>query len=158
MDEVKVNAVWEAYFEADFRHRYFLALKNRFQRRIRFTSLAIALLSGGALANFAWESGFGPAFSMAGAVVAGILGIVLAQSNWATSLSTAVQAANEWGNAANKLHSLWVRAASGEDVYQQVVEIGDSMEFIDTVTRKDLEQDNDLINQAFSETEQALAA
>ncbi len=158
MNEAKVKAVWESYFEADFRHRYFLMLKHRYQRRLKFIGYLVAFLSCGPLVNIFWESGFGDVGAGITGAAAGLLGVYLGASGLGRSLSTAIQAANAWGNASTSLRNAWVRASDGEDVWTEVQNIALGLEPIDSVTTQDLEQDQELVDKAWKESEMALAA
>lgn len=152
------TTTWDAYFGADFRYRYFLALKDRFASRIKFLGMLIAILSCGPLINVFWQLGFGDVLSGVTGASAGLLGVYLGVSDLPRTLATAIRAATEWGDATRKLRNLWTRYERGEDVWAEYLELDDELTKVDAAAIEDLQRDHKLENAAWEEARAAHAA
>ena len=158
MNQIQRVALWDARFEAAFRYRYFLALKDRFARRITVLGVAVAILSCGPLASFFWQVGIGNLLSGTTGAIAGLLGVYLGASGVTRTLATATRAATEWGNAARMLELLWTRCESGENVWAEYLALDESLTKVDAAAIEDLRRDTRLEAAAWSQSETVLAA
>lgn len=158
MDESKREAVWEAYFEADFRHRYFLSVKARLQRQMKWLSVAIGVLSCGPLANFLFAFGYGDLVSGGTGLAAGAVGVYVAASGIARTIAVATQAATTWGQVRTKRELLWRRASAGEDVWTQHEVSQHETEWIDAVVTEHLETDDGRLSKAWESAKAAHVA
>ena len=88
MNDTKRIAIWEAYTDADSKHRYFLLLKDHLNRRILWISMAIAFFASGSVLQLALDLNL--KYLPGGlALVASALGIYLASSNISKQVGTA---------------------------------------------------------------------
>lgn len=156
MDEAKRQILWDAYFMADVRQRYFLTLKDRLAARIRWLSVAIALLSFGPTVNFFWQWGYSDLLAGLGLFAAAI-GIYLGTSGLLRSVAVAIQAATTWGYTANRYATLWARCQSGEDVWDEFQAVDRELAPIDAITTEHLTNDSKLIDQAWKASTSVLA-
>lgn len=157
MDAAKRKEIWEAYFEADFRSRYFLLLADRLRSRIQYVSLAIAILSCGPIANAFWQFGYGQVLAGLSGALAGLLGLYLATMGLPRALATAIRASATWSQAASRFRELWVRLESGEDVWHEYRRLDEELTRIDAVTIEDLSTDDTLIQKAWEGSRRSLA-
>jgi hypothetical protein len=141
MDDAKRKALWEAHFEADFRHRYFLALKSRMARRLVWLSGGIAFLSCGPLVALLWQVGASQWLSLSG-VIAGAIGVYVGTSGLPRSLAVATQAATAWGHASSSLALLWTRCESREDVWAEFLRLEHDLKWIDALATEHLDTNN----------------
>lgn len=155
MNEAKRVELWDARFSADFRHRYFVSLKGQLATKLRYCSLAIALLSCGPVVGFLSGNAY-QLLSLTG-ILAGVIGIYVSVSGLAKALAVASQGATLWGHQSGCLAKLWARAQSGEDVWREF-EIADaSMQWVDAVSTDSLNVDRTLVDNAWKETNAVLA-
>lgn len=158
MNTANRHELWNAYFEADFRYRYFLSLKDHLANWITRLGVAIALLSCGPLVDFWWQLGFGGVVSALTGTVAGLLGVYLGVSGITRKLATATRAATEWGSASRLLRQLWTRHECGEDVWSEFFQLEGRLSSIDAAAIEDLQRHRKLEDQAWKESSTALTA
>ena len=156
MTESKRRLVWNGYFEAGVRSRYFIALKDQLQRQLTAYTLAIALLSSGPLANFLFQFKGGDLLSGLTGLLAGGIGIYVASGDRISNLALAKQAAIAWTRHSARLSDLWARCEDGEDVYDEFVRLDRGIEYVDALVIDKLSGNGELIAEAYRQTTASL--
>lgn len=157
MDEIQRTELWEQYFEANYRARYFLKLGDRLKSRAMMVSLAIGALSCVPLLNLLTAAGHN-ALTIAAGAAAGLLGVYLAVGGLAAKMSAAISAARDWNAAAVKLRALWTRYEHGADIASDYEAVTSGLVTIDNYVIEKLDSDRTLIDRAWQETERALVS
>lgn len=149
-------AIWDAYIDADSRHRYFLLLKDHFNKRIFLVSISIALFASGSIFQLALDLNlkYLPGIF---ALISSILGIYLATSNMAKQAATATTAALIWGRASNEYKTLWDLTESGKNAWNQHALLDKNLQFIDVEVTNNLETNNKFWKEAEEESRRVLA-
>ena len=156
MDAIQRTELWDQYFEASFRARYFLELADRLKSRTMMIALAIGVLSCVPLLNLLTATGQN-ALTIAAGAAAGVLGVYLAVGGIAAKMSAAISAARDWNAAAVKLRALWTRYEHGADIASDYEAVTSGLVTIDNYVIEKLDSDRKLIERAWQATEKALA-
>lgn len=154
-NDTKRTAIWEAYTDADTKHRYFLLLKDKYKKRIFYISLAIGLCASGSLIQLSLETKI-PYLLNGVSLLASALGIYLSSSDITKKLATATTAAQTWSRAHNEYKRIWELTESGKDVWRQHVQLDKSLELIDVEVINNLETHDALIDKAEQDMRNAL--
>lgn len=155
MEHAKRTALWEAFFDAQWRYRYFVLAADKLKVQIRSASVAIALLSCGPLVSLIgtvdpWVG------AVLGASAAGI-GVWLSSAGLIDQLATAKRAAAAWNRAAIRLRALWSRSEAGEDVWAEHLLIDQDLAAIDDAVIETLVTNDEDVRRAIREAETSLA-
>lgn len=150
------NFLWSEYFDSEVRSRYYSKLSDRYKKKIRILSCAIAILSCGPLANAMWSVGVGDIFASISGVAAGVLGIYVATSSLMRSISAAETAAKHWNEYNNFLKLLWSEFETGKDVSKKFNQFQEEALRTDNYVLSDLIENSRLLSIANDEAERAL--
>jgi hypothetical protein len=98
--------VWESLLDADYRARYFGHLAGRLQRTERLITVAVTLLSSGAVATILFKTGndyLTAALSLLAALFSGVMAVY----KLGKAAGTAAALLSKWSSVKNKLEVFW---------------------------------------------------